>query len=159
MRLLDEDAEINPEDDGELEDDFFVKANLEKGKKSQQRDDDDDDEEDEEDDNFSNQADDDDEDDYYDDEEGSETKSMRDMERRSRFSEYSMTSSIVPRNEGLKLLDEQFERFYAQYDEDQIGALDTEDIEGFRGQDLVLNAALEEFNKMMEKKGLVTERG
>lgn len=161
VRLLDEDAEINPEDDGELEDDFFVKANLEKGKKSQQRDDDDDDEEDgdEEDDNFSNQADEDDEDDYYDDEEGSETKSMRDMERRSRFSEYSMTSSIVPRNEGLKLLDEQFERFYAQYDEDQIGALDTEDIEGFRGQDLVLNAALEEFNKMMEKKGLVTERG
>jgi len=151
VRLLDEDAEIDADND-DLEDDFFMKANQEPSEsrhhKDNQEDDDDED-------NFSNQADDDD-DDYDDDE--SETKSMRDMEKKSRFSEYSMSSSVIRRNEGLKMLDEQFEQLFAQYDDDQIGALDTEEIEGFRGQDEVLNAALEEFSKMIEKKGLVTDR-
>lgn len=160
VRLLDDDTQIEPEgdEDEELEDDFFVKANQEVSKWREKKTDEDEDDDDD-DDNFSNQADDDDYDDYEDDDDGSETKSMRDLEKKSRFSEYSMSSSVIRRNESLKLLDEQFERLFAQYDDDQIGALDTEEIEGFRGQDSVLNAALEEFSKMMEKKGLDTDKG
>lgn len=157
VRLLDDDAEIDAVDNGELEDDFFIRANRDRDTKNDNDDEDDGDEEDEEEDNYSNRA---DEDDDYDDEETSESKSMRDLERRSRFSEYSMSSSVVPRNETLKMLDEHFESFYAQYDEEKIGALDTEDIDGFRSRDdVVLNAALEEFSKIIEKKGLVTDKG
>lgn len=89
----------------------------------------------------------------------SESKSVREFENKSRFSQYSMSSSVIRRNEGLRMLDEQFEKLFAQYDDDQVGALDTEDIEGYRAQDEVLNAALEEFSKLMEKKCLVTEKG
>ena len=44
-----------------------------------------------------------------------------------------------------------FEKIYSQYDDDQIGALDTDEIEGFRNyNDCVLESALEEFNLLME---------
>lgn len=49
-----------------------------------------------------------------------------------RFTEYSMTSSVIRRNDQLTLLDDRFENLYQQYDEDQIGGLDGEDI-GNRG--------------------------
>lgn len=154
VRLLDEDADIDTNDNGELEDDFFMRANLDSKNDEfggEEEDDDDDG------DNFSSNAATEDEDD---DDEGneSETKSMREMDSKSRFSQYSMTSSVIRRNEGLRLLDDQFEKLYAQYDDDQIGGLDTEEIDGFRAQDSVLNAALEEFGKLMEKKSLVTEK-
>ena len=54
-----------------------------------------------------------------------------------------MTSSVIRRNAALSQLDEQFEKFFAQYDEDQIGALDTEEIDGYRMNDQVLENALE----------------
>eukprot|EP00911_Craspedida_sp_UC1_P001750 UC1_evm1s1334 len=47
-----------------------------------------------------------------------------DEETKSRFTEYSMTSSILPRSEALELHDERFEQLYAQYDDDKLGALD-----------------------------------
>lgn len=47
-----------------------------------------------------------------------------DEETRSRFTEYSMTSSILPRSEKLQLHDDRFEQFYAQYDDEKMGALD-----------------------------------
>ncbi|XP_053316853.1 protein LTV1 homolog [Spea bombifrons] len=52
-------------------------------------------------------------------------------ETKSRFTEYSMTSSIMRRNEQLTLLDERFEKFYEQFDDDEIGALDNAELEGF----------------------------
>lgn len=52
-------------------------------------------------------------------------------ETRSRFTEYSMTSSVMKRNDQLTLLDERFEKFYEQFDEDEIGALDNVELEGF----------------------------
>ncbi|XP_069463718.1 protein LTV1 homolog [Ambystoma mexicanum] len=52
-------------------------------------------------------------------------------ETRSRFTEYSITSSVMKRNEQLTLLDERFEKFYEQFDEDEIGALDNVELEGF----------------------------
>ncbi|XP_002714903.1 protein LTV1 homolog [Oryctolagus cuniculus] len=53
-----------------------------------------------------------------------------DEETKSRFTEYSMTSSVMRRNELLTLHDERFEKFYEQYDDDEIGALDNTELEG-----------------------------
>ncbi|XP_032999816.1 protein LTV1 homolog [Lacerta agilis] len=52
-------------------------------------------------------------------------------ETKSRFTEYSMTSSVMRRNEQLSLLDERFEKFFEQFDDDEIGALDNAELEGF----------------------------
>uniref|UniRef100_A0A6J0V5R8 Protein LTV1 homolog n=1 Tax=Pogona vitticeps TaxID=103695 RepID=A0A6J0V5R8_9SAUR len=52
-------------------------------------------------------------------------------ETKSRFTEYSMTSSVMRRNEQLTLLDERFEKFFEQFDDDEIGALDNAELEGF----------------------------
>ncbi|XP_077207003.1 protein LTV1 homolog [Paroedura picta] len=52
-------------------------------------------------------------------------------ETKSRFTDYSMTSSVIKRNEQLTLLDERFEKFFEQFDDDEIGALDNAELEGF----------------------------
>ncbi|XP_048345291.1 protein LTV1 homolog [Sphaerodactylus townsendi] len=52
-------------------------------------------------------------------------------ETKSRFTEYSMTSAVIKRNEQLTLLDERFEKFFEQFDDDEIGALDNAELEGF----------------------------
>ncbi|XP_074165744.1 protein LTV1 homolog [Sminthopsis crassicaudata] len=52
-------------------------------------------------------------------------------ETKSRFTDYSMTSSVMRRNEQLTLLDERFEKFFEQFDDDEIGALDNAELEGF----------------------------
>lgn len=80
-----------------------------------------------------------------------------DEETKSRFTEYSLTSSVMRRNEQLSLLDDRFEKvsvcdisaaqelpslspfpkvtlslqFYEQFDDDEIGALDNTEVEGF----------------------------
>lgn len=51
-------------------------------------------------------------------------------ETKSRFTEYSMTSSVIRRNEQLTLLDDRFEEMFAEYEDNEIGALDCEEIEG-----------------------------
>ena len=53
-----------------------------------------------------------------------------DEETQSRFTDYSMSSSVIRRNEQLTLLDDRFEKFYQNYDEPEVGALDCEEIEG-----------------------------
>eukprot|EP00127_Corallochytrium_limacisporum_P004601 Clim_evm15s169 gene=Clim_evmTU15s169 len=45
---------------------------------------------------------------------------------RSRFTEYSMTSSVMPRSEKLQQLDDQFEEFFAEYEDEEIGDLDAQ---------------------------------
>uniref|UniRef100_A0A8D0F1W4 Protein LTV1 homolog n=1 Tax=Strix occidentalis caurina TaxID=311401 RepID=A0A8D0F1W4_STROC len=62
-------------------------------------------------------------------------------ETRSRFTDYSMTSSVMRRNEQLTLLDDRFEKFFEQFDEDEIGALDNVELEGYINTD---NARLQE---------------
>ncbi|CAF0947733.1 unnamed protein product [Brachionus calyciflorus] len=133
VKILDED-DVEYSDD--IDDDFFLKANADDDNEEE---DDDDEEEEDEDVEY-------DSDDLYE-----ESESVKDFETKSRFSNYSMTSSVIRRNAGLSQLDEQFEKFFAQYDEDQIGALDTEDIDGFRMNDQVLESALEDFKKYIEK--------
>lgn len=53
-----------------------------------------------------------------------------DDDTKSRFTEYSMSSSVIRRNEQLSLLDDRFEKFFENYDEPEIGPLDLEEIDG-----------------------------
>lgn len=69
-------------------------------------------------------------------------------ETKSRFTEYSMSSSVIRRNEQLMLLDERFEKFFEKYDEPEIGPLDCEEIEGHvEMNDDLLNQCLTEFKR------------
>ncbi|XP_053962003.1 protein LTV1 homolog [Anastrepha ludens] len=56
--------------------------------------------------------------------------SFNDEETKSRFTEYSMSSSVIRRNDQLTLLDDRFERFYATYDDPELGDLACEEIDG-----------------------------
>lgn len=56
--------------------------------------------------------------------------SFTEEETQTRFTQYSMSSSVVARNEQLSQLDEQFEKFYDAYTEDNTGGLDMDEIEG-----------------------------
>merc|ERR1712193_499523 len=53
-------------------------------------------------------------------------------ETKSRFTDYSMTSSVIRRTQGLKILDDRFERIMEEYDEEEIGAVDHEEMTGPR---------------------------
>ena len=169
VKILDEDPDIDFDDaENELDDDFFIKANSDvpiarkekkkhvgSGSDQGDVDDDDDDDDDEgtvkDDDSDSNKC----EDDDFSDED----QSVREFETKSRFSNYSTTSSVIRRNDNLKHLDNHFEKIFEQYDEDQIGALDTEEIDGFRdANDLVLKEALAEFESLIEKKNYQVEK-
>lgn len=74
-----------------------------------------------------------------------------DEETKSRFTEYSMTSSVNKRNAQLQLLDERFEKFFENYDEPEIGALDCEEIEGhLEVGDALMEQCLVEFKRSDE---------
>ncbi|OQR67486.1 protein LTV1-like [Tropilaelaps mercedesae] len=70
------------------------------------------------------------------DEEGEEDDKLAVMklanqETRSRFTSYSLSSSVMTRTGGLKTLDDQFEQLFEQeYNSKDVGALDGEEIEG-----------------------------
>ncbi|XP_015430682.1 PREDICTED: protein LTV1 homolog [Dufourea novaeangliae] len=70
---------------------------------------------------------------------------FREEETKSRFTEYSMSSSVIRRNKQLTFLDDKFEKMYAAYDENEIGALDCDEIEGHVApdSDLLLQCAAE----------------
>ncbi|XP_060905124.1 protein LTV1 homolog [Labrus mixtus] len=142
VAALDEDFDFdNP--DNVLDDDFIMKANSSGGKLNLEGEDDDDEE----------WEDTDEEGDFDsegglsgDEEEGGRGREFlfMDEETKSRFTEYSMTSSVMRRNEQLTLLDDRFEKFFEQFDDDEIGALDNAELEGFIEPD---SARLEEIIK------------
>lgn len=103
--------------------------------------------------------------------------SFNDEETKSRFTNYSLSSSVIRRSEGLVLLDDRFEKvicmnlmnrivgvvvvkntvclafqIFEEYDEDCIGALDGEDIDGFlKSGDPLFESVIENFKtKQME---------
>ncbi|CAL4137228.1 unnamed protein product, partial [Meganyctiphanes norvegica] len=80
---------------------------------------------------------------------------FRDEETKSHFTNYSLTSSVLRRNEGLSKLDDCFEgKFMREYDDDQVGALDGEDIDGFVNEDSPHFAqVMEQQRKQIEKMG------
>ncbi|KAB0803328.1 hypothetical protein PPYR_00327 [Photinus pyralis] len=85
---------------------------------------------------------------------------FRDEETKSRFTEYSMSSSVMRRNDQLTLLDDKFEQLYATYDDTEIGALDLDEIEGHipDATDLLLRYA-DEYRKRKEQENLYKEDG
>uniref|UniRef100_A0A182VTB9 Protein LTV1 homolog n=1 Tax=Anopheles minimus TaxID=112268 RepID=A0A182VTB9_9DIPT len=141
VAALDEDFDFN-NPDNELEDNFMELA-MQPGAGG-----DDDDE------NAFNMDDDhefdsEDMDDEYSDEERDGLAPLGDgydrEETKSRFTEYSMSSSVIRRNEQLTLLDDRFEKFFEQYDDPEVGALDCEEIEGYveKNDDVLLRCAAE----------------
>ncbi|KAM7345177.1 LTV1 ribosome biogenesis factor [Cochliomyia hominivorax] len=129
VAALDDDFDFENEEN-QLEDDFVLQAMAGDNDGSFAS-------EDEKEDDF-------DSDDLMDDEDDSELMDrlgplMRERrflneEIKSQFTEYSMSSSVIRRNEQLTLLDDRFERFYATYDDPELGDLGTEEIEGTWGQ-------------------------
>ncbi|XP_017312729.1 protein LTV1 homolog isoform X3 [Ictalurus punctatus] len=136
VAALDEDFDF---DDPEniLEDDFVIKANDVVSADGNTGEDDDDDEWEDTDEGESGE--DDDEQSYdsaggvsdEDGEAGRRRFMFMDCETKSRFTDYSLTSSVMRRNEQLTLLDDRFEKFYEQFDDDEIGALDNAELEGY----------------------------
>ncbi|XP_071494564.1 protein LTV1 homolog [Diadema antillarum] len=153
------DDDFNFEDpDNELEDDFVVLAQGEEEGEGGQKtsstwlgEDFVDDDYDEEDDDESESGKEDDEDgsddeNYDSDDLDDGQRSYSSEETKSRFTSYSMTSSVMRRNDGLTLLDDRFEKLYEDYDDMEIGALDQEEIEGHvTDQSLVLQQVMDEF--------------
>lgn len=101
-----------------------------------------------------------DEDNYIDsDFDGTEDDTFEKEETKSRFTNYSVTSSVIRRNDQLRLLDDRFEKMFEEYDENEIGALDTEEIEGYmpENSDILLQYA-EEFEREQKKEFLDKEK-
>uniref|UniRef100_W5K6T9 Protein LTV1 homolog n=1 Tax=Astyanax mexicanus TaxID=7994 RepID=W5K6T9_ASTMX len=75
-----------------------------------------------------------------------------DCETKSRFTEYSLTSSVMRRNEQLTLLDDRFEKFYEQFDDDEIGALDNAELEGYINPDSArLDEVIQDYFRKKQK--------
>ncbi|XP_064649507.1 protein LTV1 homolog [Lineus longissimus] len=144
VAALDDDFDFdNP--DNELDDDFVVAANMEvdesEGKERRVR--------------FGSDADSDDDDDIPSDEadlSDDDGYSFEEEETKTRFTNYSMTSSVIKRNQGLTLLDDRFEKVYEQYDDDEIGALDHEEIDGnIQPESKILTSLMEEFEQGQQR--------
>eukprot|EP00040_Diaphanoeca_grandis_P001507 m.18701 g.18701 ORF g.18701 m.18701 type:complete len:500 (-) comp12169_c0_seq1:116-1615(-) len=78
---------------------------------------------------------------------------------KSRFTEYSMTSSILTRSEAMQTHDDRFEKLYEQYDDEEIGALDEQEdtIGGTHTIDMyadILDAFVEDVGHEFEAKAL-----
>ncbi|KAM7419854.1 hypothetical protein PAMA_016793 [Pampus argenteus] len=142
VAALDEDFDYD-DPDNVLDDDFMMKANSASAAAGIRGDDDDDDDDDEWEDT-DEEGDFDSEGGFSGDEDHGREFLFMDEETKSRFTEYSMTSSVMRRTEQLSLLDDRFEKFYEQFDDDEIGALDNAELEGFIEPD---SARLEEVIK------------
>uniref|UniRef100_A0A182JRK4 Protein LTV1 homolog n=1 Tax=Anopheles christyi TaxID=43041 RepID=A0A182JRK4_9DIPT len=143
VAALDEDFDFN-NPDNELEDNFMELA-MQPGAGNGADDDDCFDEEGDEHEFDSDEMD----GDYSDEEERDGLGPLDDRygreETKSRFTEYSMSSSVIRRNEQLTLLDDRFEKFFEQYDDPEVGPLDCEEIEGHvePNDDVLLRCAAE----------------
>ncbi|XP_046857414.1 protein LTV1 homolog isoform X1 [Xenia sp. Carnegie-2017] len=67
--------------------------------------------------------------DYSDDNQFSDA-AISDDDHVSKFSKYSMTSSVIRRTQELCLLDDRFEKIMEDYDDNEIGALNNEEVTG-----------------------------
>ncbi|XP_069182558.1 protein LTV1 homolog [Procambarus clarkii] len=81
------------------------------------------------------------------------SRTFRDEETKSHFTNYSLSSSVLQRNELLSKLDDCFEgKFLREYQDEQVGALDGEDIDGFVGEESPLfQQVLEQSHKQLQE--------
>ena len=83
-----------------------------------------------------------------------------DFETRSKFTEYSMSSSVIPRSEQLEILDDKFEKFFDEYEEENTGALDMDEISGFRDQNSeIMKKIVEEYQEKKRKERVKLDKG
>lgn len=161
VAALDEDFDF---DDPEnlLDDDFIVKANSSDRRALAGAEDDEEDDDDEEWEDTDEDDEDIDSDGGFSDERirdgGVREFLFEDEETRTRFTEYSMTSSVMRRNEQLTLLDDRFEKFYEQFDDDEIGALDNAELEGFIAADSSrLDEVIQDYYRQKQNESLRPE--
>ena len=57
-----------------------------------------------------------------------------DEETKSKFTAYSMSSSVIRRNNGLTQLDDQFDKFFDNYEEDEVGGCELDELEGIKSE-------------------------
>ena len=134
-----------------LEDDFIMMANGEEGPSMEQTNDYDSD------DSYSDR-------DFGSDDFGSDAGSFDKFgyeETKSRFTNYSMTSSVIRRTEGLQLIDDQFEKVMEEYDDECIGGLDEDDEDGdgvAKQEHILIEQAVEELDVTHDKANLEAEK-
>ena len=76
-----------------------------------------------------------------------------DEETKSKFTQYSMSSSVIRRNAQLTTLDDKFEKFFDDYDEEEIGALEMEELEvGKSEESEQMKQMIREFEKQQAEK-------
>ena len=69
-----------------------------------------------------------------------------DEETGTKFTQYSMSSSVIRRNEQLTLLDDQFEKFYDDYDDENLGGCEMDELEGHQTEDsLIMKQMVQKF--------------
>ena len=146
VAALDDDVNFN-DPENILEDDFVIKANSMIIDSFDEEDNNDDDENWETDSECSFESDIDSENLMSEEDFNNEKEEVK-----SRFTNYSMTSSVIRRTTGLKNLDDHFEKIMEEYDENNIGCVDNEDVTGnvSVGNDLV-KQVLEEFLESQKK--------
>jgi protein LTV1 len=68
---------------------------------------------------------------------------------KTKYTNYSMTSSIIRRNQGLQNIDEHFDKIFDEYDDDHIGSLDTYHIneQGASIEDDLVKQTVEQFEQ------------
>ncbi|XP_011502756.1 PREDICTED: protein LTV1 homolog [Ceratosolen solmsi marchali] len=75
-----------------------------------------------------------------------------DEETKSYFTEYSISSNVIRRNKELNFLDNKFEQMYVNYDENEIGDLDGDEIEGYLElNSMVVLQCAEKYEKCQKK--------
>jgi low temperature viability protein len=68
---------------------------------------------------------------------------------KTKYTNYSMTSSVIRRNQGLQNVDDHFDKVFDQYDDEQIGPLDSYHInqQGMSIEDDLLKQTVEQFEQ------------
>jgi len=68
---------------------------------------------------------------------------------KTKYTNYSMTSSVIRRNQGLQNIDEHFDKVFDEYDDQEIGALDSHQIneQGASIEDDLVKQTVQQFEK------------
>lgn len=72
---------------------------------------------------------------------------------KTKYTNYSMTSSVIRRNDGLIDIDQHFDKVFDEYDDHEIGALDTHHIneQGASIEDDLVKQTVEQFEQQQMK--------
>lgn len=72
-----------------------------------------------------------------------------DKTSKTKYTNYSMTSSVIRRNQGLQNVDEHFDKIFDEYDDEQIGSLDSYKVNpnGIPIDDHLIEQTMEQFEQ------------